>query len=328
MLNAVFGSHLSIAGSMVNALGEASRLGLETVQVFTKNQQQWKAKPLDKQAASDWRTEIDRLGWAGRTVSHASYLINLASRDDELWEKSVALMREEIERCEQLGILFLVHHPGSHVNWTRDEGIGRIVEAYARLLRSTAGYKTVMCLEGTVGAGSTLGGPFEDLAELRSRIVERAGETGRVAFCLDTCHLHAAGHDLSTRESAAEVLNRFDRLCGLRHVRVVHLNDSKGTLGSKLDRHEHIGEGWIGGGASKHTGDGAFSAASLRRSGFVEFVNHPAFLSIPKILETPKTKNAQGVDMDVVNIERLRTLIEAPGPPPRKVPPTKAPPRG
>lgn len=295
---------------MVNALGEAVRLGLDTVQVFTKNQQQWKAKPLDKSVVSEWRSGVVRLGWEGRTVSHASYLINLASCDDELWEKSVALMREEVERCEQLGIGFLVHHPGSHVNWTRAEGIGRIVDAYGRLLQQTAGYSTVLCLEGTVGAGSTLGGPFEDLAELRTRIVETAGSGERVGYCLDTCHLHAAGHDLSSRESAADVLDRFDRACGLSHVRVVHMNDSKGGLGSKLDRHEHIGEGWIGGGASPHTGEGTFSAARLRRSGFAEFVNHSAFRAIPKILETPKAKNAEGVEMDVVNVKRLRSLLE------------------
>lgn len=302
---------------MTNALQEAQRLGLDTVQVFTKNQQQWKARPLEQSAIDEWRREISRLGWEDRTVSHASYLINLASCNDELWEKSVSLMREEIERCEALGIPFLVHHPGSCVGWTRDEGISRIAKAYARIFRETRGFRTVACLEGTVGAGSTLGGPFEDLAELRSNIVELTGEGGRVGFCLDSCHLHAAGHDMSSRESAAAVFERFDRVCGLDHLKVLHLNDSKGKLGSKLDRHAHIGEGWVGGGATPHTGEGTFSEASLRRSGFAAIVNHPRLASLPKILETPKEKDKQGQDMDAVNTARLKSLIDGPADTPR-----------
>lgn len=306
---------------MNNALTEAVRLGLDTVQVFTKNQQQWVAKPLEKEAIDLWTGELRRLGWQDRTVSHASYLINLASCNDELWEKSIHLMREEIERCEVLSIPFLVHHPGSCVGWTRDEGIRRIAEAYARLFKDTRGYRTVSCLEGTVGAGSTLGGPFEDLAELRARIVERSGESSRVGFCLDTCHLHAAGHDMSTRASAQGVLDRFDAMCGLSNLKVLHLNDSKGKLASKLDRHEHIGEGWVGGGASMHTGKGTFSAEVLAGSGFAAVVNHPALCGVPKIMETPKEKNAQGVDMDLVNVARLRALLGIGSPAPSKVAP-------
>ncbi len=298
---------------MTNALTEAQRLGLDTVQVFTKNQQQWKAKPLERTAIDEWRAQIKALGWQDRTVSHASYLINLASCNDELWEKSVSLMREEIERCEALGIPFLVHHPGSCVNSTRDAGIARIGDAYARLYKETSGYATVCCLEGTVGAGSTLGGTFEDLAELRELIASRTGVPARTGFCLDSCHLHAAGFDMSTRESASEVIERFDRTCGLTHLRVMHLNDSKGKLGSKLDRHEHIGQGWVGGGATAHTGVGEFSQAKLAGSGFAAIVNHPGMMNIPKILETPKEKDAQGVDMDLINVARLKGLIGLPG---------------
>lgn len=294
---------------MNNALTEAVRLGLDTVQVFTKNQQQWVAKPLEKEAIAQWRDEVAKLGWQDRTVSHASYLINLASCNDELWEKSVNLMREEIERCEVLGIPFLVHHPGSSVGWTREKGIARIALAYKRLFSETKGYKTVSCLEGTVGAGSTLGGPYEDLAELRSQIVELSGESKRIGFCLDSCHLHAAGHDMSTREAAEAALERFDSMCGISNLKVLHLNDSKGKLASKLDRHEHIGEGWVGGGATMHTGKGTFSSDILASSGFAAIVNHPALAAVPKIMETPKEKNAQGVDMDVVNVARLRGLI-------------------
>ncbi|MGD9790367.1 MAG: deoxyribonuclease IV [Phycisphaerales bacterium] len=295
-----FGSHLSIAGSMVSALHDAERLGLDGVQVFTKNQQQWKAKPLDPAMVEEWRTEQARLGWNERTVSHASYLINLASVSDELFAKSVDLMTDEIERCETLGIPFLVHHPGSSVGWTREQGIARIARAYVELFKRTKGSRTVSCLEGTVGAGSTLGGPFEDLQVLRARIIEATGEGSRVGFCLDTCHMHAAGHDLSTRAQADAVLDRFDELCGLANVRVMHLNDSKGDAGSKLDRHEHIGAGTIGQGGGK---------GGLSNSGFAAVVNRPELRGCPMIMETPKGHDADGQDHDLLNVARLRGLV-------------------
>jgi deoxyribonuclease-4 len=297
----VFGSHLSIAGSLVNALEEGERLGLDTVQIFTKNQQQWKAKPLDPGVVRDWRAGVDRLGWGGRTVSHASYLINLASVNDELWRKSVDLMTDEVERCEALGVAFLVHHPGSFVGSDLETGLSRIARAYAELFRRTPGYRTVSCLEGTVGAGSTIGGRFEELARLRAMIVDAAGQPGRVGFCLDTCHMHAAGYDLSRRAAAEGHLAQFERLCGPAHLRVLHVNDSKGAAGSKLDRHAHIGAGTIGGGPG---------TASLRASGFAAFVNHPRFASVPKILETPKEATKAGTPMDRINLGRLRRLMD------------------
>lgn len=285
---------------MVSALHDAERLGLDGVQVFTKNQQQWKAKPLDPAMVEEWRTEQARLGWNERTVSHASYLINLASVSDELFAKSVDLMTDEIERCETLGIPFLVHHPGSSVGWTREQGIARIARAYVELFKRTKGSRTVSCLEGTVGAGSTLGGPFEDLQVLRARIIEATGEGSRVGFCLDTCHMHAAGHDLSTRAQADAVLDRFDELCGLANVRVMHLNDSKGDAGSKLDRHEHIGAGTIGQGGGK---------GGLSNSGFAAVVNRPELRGCPMIMETPKGHDADGQDHDLLNVARLRGLV-------------------
>ncbi len=302
---------------MTNALREAESLGLDTVQVFTKNQQQWKVNPLQADAVAEWKREIDRLGWQDRTVSHASYLINLASVNDELWQKSVDLMTVEIERCEQLGIPFLVHHPGSHVGGTLEDGLANIIRAYRELFTRTKGFKTVCCLEGTVGSGSHLGGPFEHLRDLRRGIIEAAGNEDRIGFCLDTCHLHAAGHDLSTAASARAVFDRFDDLCGLTHLRVMHLNDSKGKLASKLDRHEHIGEGWVGGGATAHTGKGAFDADRLKTSGLAAVVNHPAIKPIPKILETPKGSDDAGIPFDTINLNRLRSLMgQKPVPPP------------
>lgn len=291
----MFGSHLSIAGNMSNALREAEGLGMDTVQVFTKNQQQWKVPPLPKEIVAEWKTEVARLGWQGRVVAHASYLINLASPNDELWEKSIGLMRVEIERCEELEIPFLVHHPGSSTTSSAEAGIGRIAAAYQRLMKETAGYRTVSCLENTVGSGANLGGPFEQLAELRSRIVDATGLPHRVGYCLDTCHAHAFGHDMGSRKAAEATLAQFDRVCGLAHLRALHLNDSKGARGSHLDRHEHIGEGTL-------------SPKSLSDSGFSAVVNHPELVEKPKILETPKGNNPAGTPWDGVNLGKLRKL--------------------
>ncbi len=296
----MFGSHLSIAGSLPQALRDAEALGLDTVQVFTKNQQQWAAKPLDPAVIAEWASELRRLGWQGRTVSHASYLINLASPDPELWKKSTALMREEIERCERLGIPFLVHHPGAAMGATPDEALTRIAAAYKQLLADTRGYTTTLCLENTVGAGTTIGRSFEELADLRSRITAATGQPARVGFCFDTCHAHAAGYDFSDRKAAEAVLSDFDRLCGLANLKVVHVNDSKAPAASKRDLHAHIGEGTIGSRKGK---------PSLKSSGFAAVVNHPALTQTPKIMETPKGKSEGGVDFDTLNLRRLRKLM-------------------
>lgn len=291
----MFGSHLSIAGSMLTALDEAQRLCFDTVQVFTKNQQQWAAKPLDPAMVRDWNARVASLGWGDRMVSHASYLINLATHQDELWRKSIDLMTDEIERCETLGIRYLVHHPGSFVGHTLDAGLARIADAYRELFNRTRGYQTVSCLEDTAGGGSTIGGPFEDLARLRSMIIDKTGEPPRIAYCLDSCHMHAFGHDLSTRQAAEKALDHFHATCGIENLRVFHLNDSKGIVGSRLDRHAHIGEGTIG-------------ASNLAASGFAAIVNHPVVARISKILETPKENRADGVPWDIINRARLVSL--------------------
>lgn len=300
---------------MVNALNEGETLGLGCVQVFTKNQQQWAAKPLDVGMVREWHAKVKSLGWdtggpdgRGGIVSHASYLINLASCKDDLWRKSVDLMLDEIERCEQLAIPYLVHHPGSWVGSDLASGVQRIEDAYAELFAKTKGYRTVSCLEGTVGAGSTIGGRFEELALLRERIAGRTGQHARIAFCLDTCHMHAAGYDLSTRANGDRVLAEFDRVCGLPHLRVLHCNDSKGKAGSKLDRHEHIGEGTIGGTVKAHAGSGTYTPKRLKDSGFTSFMAHPAIAALPKVLETPKVNDEKGKPYDLINLKRLMSL--------------------
>jgi len=298
----MFGSHLSIAGGMINALLEAEALGLDTVQVFTKNQQQWKAPAIKADDQNAWLGKLRELGWQDRTVSHASYLINLASPDDELWAKSIDLMVVELERCEAFSIPFLVHHPGAYTTSDAEAGLGRIAAAYKELFKRTKGFRVVSCLEDTVGSGSNLGRTFEELADLRGRIIDATGEASRVGFCLDTCHMHAGGYDLSTRAGGEAAIREFDQLCGLANVRVLHINDSVAPAGSKKDRHAHIGEGTIG---------RSTKLATLQDTGFAAFCQHSAFRDIPKIMETPKGDSDGGTPFDTLNLRRLRKLSES-----------------
>jgi deoxyribonuclease-4 len=288
----LFGSHLSIAGGVVNALNEAESLGLDTVQIFTKNQRQWRISPLKDADRAAWLEKLAELGWEDRTVAHDSYLINLASPDDALFEKSVTTMIEEFERAAKLKVRYLVSHPGAHTGSGLEAGLDRIASAYERIF-AEAESDVTLCLENTAGGGSTIGRRFEELARLRELIVERIGtrHADRVGFCIDTCHALAGGYDLTTRPRAKKVIEELDRVCGLEHVRVLHLNDSKGALDSRIDRHEHIGAGEIG------------------LAPFAAFVNHPAFASVPMIMETPKGVDEDGTPFDAQNLERLKSLL-------------------
>jgi deoxyribonuclease IV len=308
----MFGSHLSIAGAMASALREAETLGLDCVQVFTKNQQQWKVPPLKPDAVAEWSAELARLAWStnppNRVVSHASYLANLASPDDTLREKSIALMLDELTRCASLGIPLLVFHPGAHTTATREEGLARVADACARLIRDTATLNVTLCLENVAGAGTTLGRTFEELADLRARVVAASNAPHRIGFCIDTCHAHAAGYDLSSRAKALAALAELDRHCGFANVHALHLNDSKGPAGSRLDRHEHIARGTIG------------------PEGFAAFLHCEPLASRPKILETPKGPSPDGRPWDLINLDLLRQLQGLPtstssAKPPRPKPP-------
>jgi deoxyribonuclease IV len=282
----MFGSHLSIAGGMHNALLEAEKLGMDTVQVFTKNQQQWKCKPLDPAAIPQWTTELNRVKFR-QTVSHDSYLINLASADDALWQKSIDLFVEEVSRCDILGIPFLVTHPGAHLGTGEEPGLKRVAAAldtvHARLPKSA----TITCLEITAGQGSSLGYKLEHLAT----IIEQTKSPQRLGVCLDTAHLFAAGYDFRGPKFPA-FRKQLETTVGLKRVKVLHLNDSKKDFGSRVDRHEHIGLGKIG------------------LDGFRPFVQDSAFAQIPKILETPKGMREDGREWDAVNLEQLKNLME------------------
>ncbi|MCI0632294.1 MAG: deoxyribonuclease IV [Phycisphaerales bacterium] len=312
----MLGSHLSIAGGMVNALHEAQQLGMDCVQVFTKNQRQWRASELSDQQRRAWLQELQRMGWdslqpngkkrpPGRVVAHSSYLINLAQPNKKLWQKSLAAQRIEIERCEALNIPCSVVHPGAHLtgeprlpNCANDlsetcsraesAGLKRIAKALNQIHRDLPGYRTITCLETTVGSGTNLGYSFHQLACIRSLVKHPE----RVGFCLDTCHVTAAGYDMSTQAKAHAVLQEWDEICGFQTLRVFHLNDSVKPCGSRRDRHAHIGAGCCG------------------RSCFQVILNHPAFRTVPKLLETPKGVNDKGVKWDLVNLRRLRRMME------------------
>jgi deoxyribonuclease-4 len=281
----MFGSHLSIAGGMHNAVLKAEALGCETLQCFTKNQQQWRCGPLVPSAVREWKRELARVG-LGQVVSHDSYLINLASPDPKLWGMSVDLFVEELSRCEVLEIPWLVAHPGAHVGEGEEKGLKRVAEALDVVHERLPEAKTVTCLEITAGQGTCLGCKLEHLAE----IIELVDAPERIAVCLDTAHLFSAGYDFRGRKYSG-LMKEIERTVGRERVKVLHLNDSKKGLGSRVDRHDHIGRGLIG------------------VEGFEGWVRDKGWRKVPKILETPKEgKSEDGREWDAVNLEVLRGL--------------------
>lgn len=281
----LLGSHLSVAGGLHLALIEAQRLGMNCVQVFTKNQRQWRVPPLTDEQIQLWHEHLSKAGIKS-TVSHNSYLINLASPAAENRRKSIALQRHELLRCEALGIKYLVLHPGAHMQAGEDVGLRRVARSLDRLHKDLPGLEVQSCLEITAGQGTSLGWCFEHL----QRIIELVSAPDRLAVCLDTAHMLAAGYDLTSEKGARATLAECDRILGPGRVAVLHLNDSKKPRGSRVDRHEHIGHGHV-----------ALDA-------FRVFVKRRAFAKVPMILETAKQINAQGVDWDTINMGTLRSL--------------------
>jgi deoxyribonuclease IV len=275
------GAHVSIAGGMFKAFERGDRLQCSVVQVFLKNSNQWKAKVLTDQDRSLFKEA--RAGSAVRIViAHDSYLINLASPDRDMCRKSLDALVEELRRADSLGVPYLVVHPGAHMGAGETLGISRIARALNRAL-ALVGPTVRILLENTAGQGSCLGHRFEHLAG----ILEKIRDPGRVGVCLDTCHMFAAGYDIRTEETYAETIRQFDRVVGIGHIAAFHVNDSKKGLGSRVDRHFHIGQGLIGPDA------------------FRFLLNDRRFLRIPKILETPK---GPGIEEDLMNLATLRSL--------------------
>jgi deoxyribonuclease-4 len=281
-----FGAHVSIAGGLHNAFAEAGRVGCDCMQVFVKNQRQWRARPLTDEDVRLWNDAAANAAIAP-VVAHDTYLINLASPDDALWKRSIEAFVDELIRCEQLGIPHLVTHPGSHVGAGEAYGLRRVVRAINEIHRRTRGLRVRALLETTAGQGTSLGHRFEHLAAILARV--REGE--RVGVCVDTCHVFAAGYDLVSPEGYETTMAELDRLVGLSLIRCFHVNDSQRGRGSRVDRHEHIGKGRLG------------------RAAFRHLVNDPRFGGLPMILETPKGKDARGRDLDRVNLATLRRLL-------------------
>ncbi|TWT43908.1 Endonuclease 4 [Phycisphaerae bacterium RAS1] len=277
-----FGSHLSVAGGLHLAIAEARRLTFDTVQVFVKNQRQWAAAPLRKDAIDAWHAALPADGF-GPVVAHASYLINLASADDALYEKSRRALADELQRCDLLAIPYLVVHPGAAVGAPIPDAIRRVSAAINRIFDATPASRSRLLLETTAGQGSTLGRTFEELAEMIAGVRNAA----RVGVCIDTCHVFAAGYDIRDANAYAQMIALVERTVGLESIRCWHLNDSRGALGSRVDRHEHIGKGCIG------------------DAGFANVLSDPRFFGLPMILETPKEQDSRGRDWDAVNLKRL-----------------------
>jgi deoxyribonuclease-4 len=285
---------MSIAGGVHRAIDRARSVDATALQIFVKSARQWRAKPLERIDVEAFRREARASGLASHTLAHASYLINLASPDDALWRRSIDALRDELERCEQLGVPSLVLHPGSHAGSGEEVGIERVARAVDLALDRTPGKPvasassgpTKILLETTAGQGASLGHRFEHLGA----IVERARRADRLGVCFDTCHVLAAGYEFRDRSSYESTFSELNATVGLSRLLAFHLNDSKQALGSRRDRHEHIGRGEVG------------------LEAFRLILNDRRFRRVPMVLETPK-----GVDLaeDRENLTVLRQMLPA-----------------
>ncbi len=315
----LLGAHMSIAGGFHKAVEAATAAGMDCVQIFTGSPRiwsvtgvkpaakrrfaapriatattaaaphddaLWRAKPVADADAERFRQALAASELA-HPIAHDSYLINLAASDDALWARSIAAFIHELRRAEKLGLAWVVTHPGAHTSSTEAEGLERVAAALDIVDAATEDLAVGTLLELTAGQGSCLGWKFEHLAE----IIRRVRRPERLAVCFDTCHVFAAGYPLSPKADYLATLRELDKLVGLERVRAFHLNDSKGALGSRIDRHDHIGRGKIG-----------LEAFSL-------LLNDRRFRNTPMYLETRKEREA-GEEMDLVNLRTLRGLIK------------------
>ena len=282
----LLGSHLSIAGGYYKAAEAAGELGMQTVQIFTKNNNQWRAKAISDDEAERFRAAVAEAGLQ-TPCSHDSYLINLASPKRERWQRSLDAFGIELQRAEQLGLAGVVMHPGSYTDSSPEEGLDRIVQGIDIAIQKTDGLAIEIWLETTAGQGTNLGHRFEHLAE----IIDRVEDSTRIGVCIDTCHIFAAGYPLLAEADYRKTMKEFDQLIGLDRVRAFHLNDSMKEFGSRVDRHEHIGLGYLG------------------LEPFRLVLNDRRFCNLPMYLETAKEDNEDGRAWDAVNLEVLQSLI-------------------
>ncbi|MDD2898056.1 MAG: deoxyribonuclease IV [Desulfuromonadaceae bacterium] len=283
-MNDYLGAHMSISGGLHLAIDRAVAAGCGVLQIFTRNSNQWKGKQVSDADASLFKSKFAASGLR-EVISHDIYLINLAAPPGETRDKSLAAFRDELETCARLGIEKVVMHPGSHLSDPPQVGLARVIEAFDILFSEVPQFEGKVLIETTAGQGSNLGRTFEELGAIisGSRFPEKFG------VCFDTCHTFAAGYDTASDEGYRDTMAQFDRLIGLGRLLCFHFNDSKKGLGSRVDRHEHIGQGTLG------------------LAPFRFILNDPRFATIPKILETPKGDNDE---MDGVNLTLLRELVK------------------
>jgi deoxyribonuclease-4 len=279
---------MSVAGGVSKAVQRARLHGCEALQIFTKNASQWKGRPLDPVEVKAFRTAIGDSD-IHPVVSHASYLINMATTAPALREQSIAALADELDRADALGLLGVVIHPGTCTAGTEAEALRLIAESIRQVFRMRPRRKTMILLEHTAGQGRTVGHRFEHLAV----ILEHLNGSARVGVCLDTCHLVASGYDLTSEETYSETFAAFDRLIGLDRLKVFHGNDSKKPCGSRVDRHEHIGDGCLG------------------LEPFRRLVRDRRFANLPILIETAKSAGAgqpNQIAMDPLDQRNLGTL--------------------
>ncbi|WP_373500547.1 deoxyribonuclease IV [Desulfococcus sp.] len=281
----LLGAHFSIAGGLHNALYSAAEYGCGALQIFTRNSRTWKETPLIEAAVARFDQARRETGIT-EIAAHTSYLINIATPDEKNRTRSRDALAAELERCARLGIPYVVHHPGAHLGAGTGQGIATAAREIRGILEALPGTACRLLIETTAGQGTGIGRTFEEIA----LILAAVDAPERTGVCLDTCHIFAAGYDIRTREAYDRTLAHFERTIGLDSLFVLHLNDAKTDLGSRVDRHAHIGEGAIG----------------LDAFGF--FMQDPRLARCPKIIETPKMRGK--TDMDRVNLDRLRGLAE------------------
>ncbi|MFC1799052.1 deoxyribonuclease IV [Thermodesulfobacteriota bacterium] len=279
----LLGAHFSIAKGLHNALLEAKAYGCNSVQLFTKNANSWKERTLTDGEIELFEKAMADTGIA-HVYSHTSYLINLASPEQKKHAMSCCALEQELLRSSQLRIPYIVLHPGSHMGHGETAGIRQIAESVSTIFLKHPKIKTRLLFETTAGQGTSIGHAFEQLAA----IIKRVKPQSKVGICLDSSHIFAAGYDIRTQMSYQETLGKLDDIIGLQHLCLIHLNDSKKDLGSRVDRHEHIGEG------------------KLNIRAFEYMMNDTRLAEIPKIIETPKHKDDQ--DGDRINLKRLRSI--------------------
>jgi deoxyribonuclease-4 len=287
------GAHMSVSGGVSKAVERAHLHGCEALQIFTKNASRWRGKPLDPEEAATFRARVVEIG-IHPVVSHASYLINLATTSETLRAQSLEAFVDELDRAEALGLLGVVVHPGTCTAGSEEAGLRLIAEGVQRALDARPEQQTMVLLEHTAGQGRTLGYRFEHLAA----IIEYLQASPRIGVCLDTCHLFASGYDIASEAGYHETFHAFDGIVGFGRLKALHGNDSKKPLGSRVDRHEHIGQGCIG------------------EEPFARLLHDERFAGLPLLLETEKTKlsNTPGVvvldPLDQQNLHALRRLRE------------------